>query len=335
MSKKIGVIGAGAWGSALAHALSAGGKDVTLWAREENVAASLRDSRENSVFLPGVKLDSKMKVSSDLSQVSKDCDILLIVTPAQHVRATLEAMKKDLSPEKPIVICAKGIELESGKLLSEIAQEVLPSSPVAFLTGPSFASEIARGMPSAVTIASENADLRRDLQEDIGVKHFRPYASDDIIGTQLGGAIKNVIAIACGIVMGKKLGESARAALMTRGIAEIARLAVAMNGKRDTLLGMCGVGDLALTCTSMQSRNFSLGFALGEGKSLEEILKTRNSVTEGVYTAKATLALAKKNAVDMPITEAVSKMLSGESSIKEAIEDMLNRPFKYEMSTHK
>lgn len=335
MSKKIGVIGAGAWGSALAHALSAGGKDVTLWAREEAVVESLTKSRENAVFLPGVKLDAKLKFSSDLSQVTKDSEILLIVTPAQHVRSTLEIMKKDLTSEQPVVICAKGIELESGKLLSEVAQEVVPSSPLAILTGPSFASEIARGMPSAVTVASENADLRRDLQDDIGVKHFRPYASDDIIGTQLGGSIKNVIAIACGIVMGKKLGESARAALMTRGVAEIARLTVAMNGKRDTLLGMCGVGDLALTCTSMQSRNFSLGFALGEGKSLDEILKSRNSVTEGIYTAKATLALAKKNAVDMPITEAVSKMLSGESTIKEAIEDMLNRPFKYEMSSHK
>lgn len=332
MSKKIGVIGAGAWGTALAQALSSGGKNVILWAREEEVAQALRDKRENTVFLPGVKLDEKLKISSNLEGTTKTADILLIVTPAQHVRATLELMKENLTPKQPIVICSKGVELETGKLLSQVVEKVLPNSPVAILTGPSFASEIARGLPSAVTIASDNADLRRDLQEAIGVKHFRPYVTEDIIGTQLAGAIKNVIAIACGIVIGRQMGESARAALLTRGVAEIARLAVAMNGKRNTLLGMCGVGDLTLTCTSMQSRNYSLGFALGEGKKLEEILKTRKSVTEGIYTAKATLSLAKKNAVDMPITEAISKALNGDISIDEAIEEMLNRPFKYEMS---
>jgi len=260
---------------------------------------------------------------------------LLIVSPAQHVRATLEAMKPDLDDEKPVVICSKGIELKTGLLLSRVAEDIIPKSPIAILSGPSFASELSRGLPSAVTISAKSQPLRRGLQSDLGVKHFRPYVTDDVIGTQLGGSIKNVIAIACGIVMGKEMGESARAALLTRGVAEIGRLSIAMGGRRDTLLGMCGVGDLTLTCTSMQSRNYSLGMALGKGESLEKILKTRNSVTEGIYTAEATLALAKKNAVDMPITAAVAKALSGDLSIEEAIEEMLNRPFKYEMKQKK
>ncbi len=331
MTKSIGVIGGGAWGTALAQALCAGGKQVQFWAREQEVVDSVNNKNENTAFLPGVKLDPKLTATSDLKAISKN-EILLIVTPAQFVRSTLESLKSTLNPQTPIVICSKGIELDTGLLLSQVAEQVVPGQPIAVLTGPSFASEIARGLPSAVTLAAENADLRQDLQENLGVKHFRPYVVDDMVGTQLASAIKNVIAIACGIVMGRKLGESARAALLTRGVAEIARLTVAMGGKRDTLLGMCGIGDLMLTCSSMQSRNYSLGVALGEGKTMEEVLKTRNSITEGIYTAKATLSLAKKNAVDMPITEAVNKTLNEGLSIDEAIEEMLNRPFKYEMS---
>jgi len=335
MPKSIGVIGAGAWGTALAQVLSTGGKRVTLWARESELCDDLNAKRENTMFLSGVPLHEDMKFSNDLSATTQSSEILLIVSPAQHVRATLEATKPDLTNDKPVVICSKGIELKSGLLLSRVAEEVIPDSPIAILSGPSFASELSRGLPSAVTISAKSQPLRRGLQSDLGVKHFRPYVTDDIIGAQLGGAIKNVIAIACGIVMGKQMGESARAALLTRGVAEIGRLSIAMGGRRDTLLGMCGVGDLTLTCTSMQSRNYSLGMALGEGEPLEKIMKSRNSVTEGVYTAEATLALAKKNAVDMPITEAVAKALSGDLTIEEAIEEMLNRPFKYEMKHKK
>lgn len=333
MTKTIGVIGAGAWGTALAQVLSTGGKNVTLWAREEDLYNDLKEKQENTMFLPGVPLHEDIKFSNDLSDITKNSEILLMVSPAQHVRTMLETMKSDLDKNTPVVICSKGVELKTGLLLSRVAEEIIPTSPIAVLSGPSFASELARGMPSAVTISARQQPLRRGLQSDLGVKHFRPYVTDDIIGTQLGGAIKNVIAIACGIVMGRKMGESARAALLTRGVAEIGRLSIAMGGRRDTLLGMCGVGDLTLTCTSMQSRNYSLGMALGEGKTLDDILKSRNAVTEGVYTAEATLALAKKNAVDMPITAAVAKALNGDLSIEEAIEEMLNRPFKYEMKT--
>ncbi len=330
-TQTIGVIGGGAWGTALAQVLSKGGRAVSLWAREPEVVSAINESHENTIFLPGIKLHDSLKATSDIQEIAAR-DILLLVTPAQHIRATLEAIKGNLKPNQPLVICAKGVELGSGLLLSQVAQQVVPDSSIAILTGPTFAGEIASGLPGAVTIACADKDLGKRLQLALGVKGFRPYVTTDVVGAQLGGAIKNVIAIACGVVHGKKLGDSARAALLTRGIAEIARLGVAMGAKKETLLGMCGVGDLMLTASSMQSRNFSLGAALGEGQKLEDILGSRNAVTEGVHTATSTLALAKQHAVDMPITEAVNKCLNEGLPIDEAIEEMLNRPFKYEMS---
>lgn len=327
--KTIGVVGAGAWGTALAQALTNGGRNVTLWAREEEVATDINTKHENTTFLPGVPLHHDL-IATTLIEDIIDNDILLLVTPAQFLRASLETLKYHLRKGQPIVICSKGIELGTGLLLSQVAKEVLGEQPVAILTGPTFASEIARGLPSAVTIACTDRETAKMLQENIGVPGFRPYITDDIIGTQLGGAIKNVIAIACGIITGKKLGDSARAALITRGLAEIARLGTALDAQKETLLGMCGVGDLMLTCSSMQSRNFSLGVALGKGKTLKEILGDRISVTEGVHTAKSALELAKKNAVEMPIVEAVNDCLSNDLSIDEAIEDMLKRPFRYQ-----
>ena len=329
--KTVGVIGAGAWGTALAQVLASNGRDVTIWAREPDVVKAIDQGKENPAFLPGILLSKNLKATESLQNVASR-DILLIVTPAQHVRTTLKNLKPHLSEKQPVIICAKGIELESGKLLSQVAEEETPDATIAILSGPTFAEEVARGLPAAVTIAVADKDVGKTLQETLGVPRFRPYVTDDVIGAQLGGAIKNVIAIACGIVHGRKMGDSARAALLTRGVAEIARLGIAMGAQKETLLGMCGIGDLMLTCSSMKSRNYSLGAALGEGKTLEEILSTRKAVTEGVHTAKATLALAKKNAVDMPITEAVNKCLNEGMSIDEAIEEMLNRPFKYEMS---
>ncbi len=330
--RTIGVIGAGAWGTALAQVLSQNSeqynRSVTIWAREPEVAEAINTKHENTTYLPGIKLDKSLKATDSLSKASA-CDILLIVTPAQFVRATLKNMRSDIADGKPIVLCAKGIELDTGLLMSQVAAEVVPNATIAILTGPTFASEIASGLPSAVTIAASDKDVAQELQEALGAKLFRPYITEDIIGAQLGGAIKNVIAIACGIVHGHKLGESARAALLTRGVAEIARLGVAMGAQKETLLGMCGIGDLMLTCSSMQSRNFSLGVALGEGKTLEEVLGPRKSVTEGVYSATSTLSLAKKFAVDMPITEAVHKCLHEGVSVDEAIQEMLNRPFRY------
>jgi len=324
----IGVIGGGAWGTALAQAMANGGRDVTLWARETDVVASINVKHVNTTYLPNITLCDNLKATEDIHEAAK-CDVVLLVTPAQHMRSTLQTIKDDVSHGNTLVICSKGIELDTGKLLSTVCAEELPQTPIAVLTGPTFAREIAAGLPGAATIGVKDEKLGLKLQQALGVKGFRPYLSTDIIGVQLGGAIKNVIAIACGVVNGRKMGDSARAALLTRGVAEIARLGTAMGAEKETLLGMCGIGDLMLTCSSMQSRNFSLGTQLGEGKTLEEILGARNAVTEGVHTAASTLALAKRFAVDMPITEAVNDCLSGKKTIDEAIEDMLNRPFKY------
>lgn len=332
--KTVSVIGGGAWGTALAQVLAAGGRDVLLWAREDEVVSAVNTKHENTLFLSGIPLDKSLKATNSYEEVAKR-DVILLVPPAQHMRSTLESLKNIVRKETPLVICSKGIELNTGQLMTQVAQQVMPEHKFSVLTGPTFASEIAKGLPSAVTIASKTDDAGYELQSVLGVRGFRPYVTTDMIGTQLGGALKNVVAIACGIVIGRGLGESARAALLTRGLAEISRLAVAMGADKTTLLGMCGVGDLTLTCSSMQSRNYSLGIALGEGKTLEVILGTRNSVTEGVHTSKATLKLAKNYAVDMPVTEAVNKILNEGLPIEEAIEDMLNRPFKYQMSTRR
>ena len=325
----IGVIGGGAWGTALAQVQAAAGRDCTLWALEAEVVASVNDMHENPHYLPGLKLSTNLKATDDLKVLAGQ-DIILVVTPAQHMGAILTDLAPHLTPNKPIVICSKGVEIKSARLLSHVAVEILPKGqPIAVMSGPNFAREIAGGMPSAITIAAEDESLAQKLQEGLGAKRFRPYTSHDMVGAQLGGAIKNVIAIAAGIVAGRKMGESARAALITRGVAEIGRLCVAMGGKRETLLGMCGVGDMMLTCSSPLSRNFSLGLALGEGEKLEDVLASRNSVTEGVYTAEAALKLAKNHAVDMPITQSVYEALSGKLSIDAAIDAVLNRPFKY------
>lgn len=327
----IGVVGAGAWGTALAQVLSAGGRDVRIWAREAEVIKSINESHENAVYLPGIPLHENLKADESLEKLLER-DIILLVSPAQHLRSILDMICPHVDTKKPLIICSKGIEISSGLLLSQVADDVMPDHTFGILTGPTFASEIAKGLPSAVTLALKNEKLGLQLQDALGVDGFRPYITTDMIGTQLGGAIKNVIAIACGIITGKGLGESARAALLTRGIAEIARLAVAMGAERTTLLGMCGIGDLMLTCSSMQSRNFSLGVALGKGKTLDEVLGPRKAVTEGVHTAKAALKLAKSFAVDMPITEAVNKLMTEEMPIDSAIDEMLYRPFKYKLS---
>lgn len=325
----IGIIGGGAWGTALAQSFAASGKNVVLWAREETIVSSINDRHENAAYLPGVTLHDGVKATSNLSEAAR-ADVLLIVTPAQYTRATLEALKASLDDTKPVVICAKGVEIETGILLSQIAQEVIPQSPLGILTGPTFASEIARGLPSAVTLAMKDLAKATALAEILTSRNLRIYPSDDIIGAQVGGAVKNVIAIACGVIEGKKLGDSARAALVTRGLAEIARLASALGAKKETLMGMCGVGDMILTCSSMQSRNFSLGVALGEGKKLDDILASRNSVTEGVYTAKALVVMAKNNAVEMPVSDAVHKCLTQGADVNGMIEKMLDRPVKSE-----
>lgn len=327
MSNKIAVIGAGSWGTALAHVLANEGKDVTLWARSPKVVATIEATQENDVYLPGVRLNQNIKVTESLTKAA-NADAILLVTPAQHVRKTLEALKADLGAGKPLIICSKGIELETGLLMTQIAQMTIPKVTVAVFTGPTFAKEVARGSPSALTLALEDKEQGERMAEMISTRTLRPYLSDDPIAAQIGGAVKNVMAIACGAVMGAGLGESSRAALVTRGLAEMGRLAYAMGAKKETLMGMCGIGDLLLTCTSEQSRNFSFGLQIGQGEDPQEVLKERNgrAVTEGFYTSKALMTLAQKNAVEMPICESVHSYLNEELPIKEAIEKMLNRP---------
>ncbi len=329
--QKIGIIGAGAWGTALAQCLADGGCEVLLWAREPEVVESVNTRHENALFMPGLTLNKAITATDSLSKTA-DCDTLLVVTPAQFVRSTLESLKGDIAEGKPVVICAKGIELESGLLMSQVAEEEVPNATIAILTGPTFAAEIVRGLPSAVTIAAKDKDVAQEIREGLASRHLRPYITDDMLGAQIGGAVKNVIAIACGAVMGRGLGESARAALLTRGLAEMSRLAAAMGARKETLMGMCGVGDLMLTCSSLQSRNYSLGVKLGEGAALEEVMSERQgkAVTEGVHTAAALMTMARKHAVDMPIAEIVYKCVAEKRPIDEAIDEMLERPLRPE-----
>ncbi len=327
MSKavKIGVFGAGAWGTALAQNMARNGHEVLIWAREEEVIKDINEINENSVFLPSVSLSKNITATSDLKKTC-ECDILLVVTPAQYVRDLLKNISADIRENQPVVICSKGIEIETGKLLSQVVEEEVPHAICAIMTGPTFATEIGHGKPSAMTLAVNDKDTARDLRKTLNTKLLRTYITDDIIGVQIASAVKNVIAIASGIVDGLDFGESARAALVTRGLAEMARLGSAMGAQKSTLMGMCGIGDLMLTCSSLQSRNFSLGVMLGQGKSLEDILSDRNSVTEGVHTSKALMKLAKNNAVEMPICEAVYKCLNDNVPVEKAVNEILERP---------
>lgn len=324
--QKIGIIGAGAWGTALAQTAANAGRDVLLWAREEDVAQSINATHENKMFLPGIGLNPALRATPDLKEAVETAQALLIVTPAQHLRAMLQNIRKHISPGVPVVLCSKGIEIESGQLMTQIAEEILPEHPLAVMSGPTFAKEVAQGLPAAVVIAATDREVAKNLAEALGSKVFRPYVIDDPISAEVGGAVKNVIAIACGIVEGQKLGDSARAAIMTRGLAEITRLAAALGGKRETLLGLSGMGDLTLTCSSMTSRNFSLGCLLGKGTPLNEILAGRLAVTEGLTTASAVARLARNLAVDMPICEAVDGMLNNGVSIEQTIEALMTRP---------
>lgn len=327
---KISVIGGGAWGTALAHIQAVAGRDVTLWAREQAVIDSVNTQQENATYLPGVKLHPSLSATDSLSRAVEDTDILLMVTPAQYLRDSLESLKQEAADGIPLVVCSKGVEIATGMMLSQVVEDVIPDATCAVMTGPTFAREIALGLPSAMTLATNDKDVAADLSENLACRTLRPYLSDDIIGVQIGGAVKNVLAIACGVITGRKMGESARAALMTRGVAEMGRLASALGAKKETLTGMCGFGDLVLTCSSMQSRNYSLGVMLGEGRSVDDVLGERKSVTEGVHTAKALMKLAKDNAVEMPISESVYRCLIDGVNMEDMISEMLNRPFAHQ-----
>jgi glycerol-3-phosphate dehydrogenase (NAD(P)+) len=322
-----GVIGAGAWGTALATALRRAGRDVTLWAFEREVAETLAESRFNSKYLPDIELPKEIRITDDLADVAS-CHALILATPAQHARQVCKNLVPHLKHSAPVVIASKGIELTSYRLMSEVVSEELPNNPAFVLSGPSFASEVAKGMPAALTLASEH-DVEA-LANAMSSPFFRLYTTDDIIGAQIGGAVKNVLAIACGIVSGRKLGENARAALITRGLAEIVRLAVALGARNETLMGLSGLGDVVLTCSSLQSRNMSLGFALGQGRELNSILAERHSVAEGISTAAATLGLARRHGVEMPVVSVVDMILRDKATIDDCISGLLSRPLKNE-----
>lgn len=326
----IGILGAGAWGTALALVASRAGKKVLLQAREQEVIDAVRQNNENTPFLPGVPLNPNISVTNSFEEVLSAADVVLLVIPAQFLRASCKSFSGFWKSGMPAVVCAKGIEQKTGALMSEILAKQLPQAPIAVLSGPTFAAEAAIEKPTAVTLACADKTLGKHLVETLGTLSFRPYYSSDIISVEIGGAVKNVMAIAAGIVEGKKLGDNARAALITRGLAEISRLAVALGGKAETLMGLSGLGDLVLTANSTQSRNYSVGLALGEGKSLNEILSNRRSVAEGVYTAEAVVERARAVNVEMPICEGLMKIMNENVPVDDVLYSLLSRPFKSE-----
>ena len=325
----VGVIGAGAWGTALAQVAARAGLEALVWAREPEAVLAINGARENALFLPGVRLEDGVKATGDLADLAA-CDLILAVPPAQFARATLAAFAPHAREGLPVTLCSKGIEQGSLKLMTQVLGETLPHARPAVLSGPSFAGEVARGLPTAVTLACPDAELGEDIARALAAPGFRPYLTDDMVGAEAGGAVKNVLAIACGIVEGRGLGRSAHAALITRGFAELTRLAVALGARAETLGGLCGLGDLVLTCSSPQSRNMSVGLALGRGESLEQALAGKKTVAEGVESAPAVVELADRLGVEVPICAAVHAILSGQAAVDPAIAALLARPLREE-----
>lgn len=329
MGSSVGVIGGGAWGTALATVAARAGRDVMIWARDPETVESISRRHENASRLPGIALDPAIRATGDFAEVAVQ-DILILAVPAQTMRQTLEAMAEHVLADRPVTLAAKGLERATEAFLSEVVSQTLPNNPVAVLSGPSFAVDVARGLPTAVTLACADTETGRDLVRMLGHPAFRPYRSEDMVGTQLGGAVKNVLAIACGIVEGRELGASAHAALIARGFAEMNRLGQALGARTETLAGLSGLGDLVLSGTNAQSRNFSFGIELGRGGSVAAILGTRKAVTEGVWTAPAVVRRARAAGVEMPISSAVAAVVEGEMDVEAAIEGLLSRPFREE-----
>jgi glycerol-3-phosphate dehydrogenase (NAD(P)+) len=325
----IGVLGGGAWGTALAQVAATAGRAVTLWAFEPDVVAAINEDHENKVFLPGLPLLPSIRATSELGDLAH-LDTVLAVVPAQHLRSILVRFAPMMRDSMPIILCAKGVEQGSLALMTEVLAQSAPRAIPAVLSGPSFALDVAQGMPTAITLACADAAIGTALVKALGLPTFRPYLSDDLVGAEIGGAVKNVLAIACGIVEGLALGESARAALITRGFAEMTRLARALGGRTETVAGLCGLGDLILTCSSRTSRNFSLGLALASGLSLADALASKKSVAEGAASAPAVVALAGNLGVGMPICEAVAALLAGQIDVASAVQGLLARPFRGE-----
>jgi len=321
--KSVSVIGAGAWGTALAAVAARAGRDVLLCARDAAMAAQIAATRENP-RLSGVRLDANIEVIADMAAAAR-ADIMLIVTPAQQLRAAVTALAPHLANGTPVIACAKGIERGSHQFMTEVISEAAPHAVAAILSGPSFADDVARGLPTAVTLAAKDERLASELVQALGSSTFRPYHTSDVRGVEIGGAAKNVLAIAAGIVVGRKLGASAQAALTTRGFSELVRLGRACGARSETMAGLSGLGDLILSCSSAQSRNFALGAALGRGEP-----RPSGKLAEGEFTAPVLVELAASQKVDMPVSSAVAAILSGMATIDEAIESLLTRPFKAE-----
>lgn len=319
---KLGVIGGGAWGTALAQVVSAGDRETLIWALEPEVVEAINSRHENPAYLAGIPLNVSIRATSNLAELGS-CDGWLVVTPAQHMRAVLEGLE---NCRKPLILCSKGVEEKSGQLLHKVASEACPDAPVAVLSGPTFAHEVARGLPTAVTLAAEDSVLAQRLRESIALPTFRVYVSDDVAGAEIGGAVKNVLAIACGVVEGKGLGQNARAALVARGFAEMTRFGLAFGARPETLAGLSGLGDLVLTCSSTSSRNYSLGKGIGEGRSAAELLSDRRTVAEGAFTAPVLARLARGKSIDMPIIDAVDALIAGVASVDEVLDALLSRP---------
>ncbi|MEM6681297.1 MAG: NAD(P)H-dependent glycerol-3-phosphate dehydrogenase [Pseudomonadota bacterium] len=327
---KAAIIGAGAWGTAIAAMLARGGWDAQLWAREAEVVTAINETHENSVFLSGVALPETLRATDDFAACLAGADVLFMVTPAQHMRAICSDMLRHVAPGTQLFLCSKGVERETAAFMTDVIREALPQAKPGVISGPTFAHEVAKGLPGAVTLACSNLSEAQAWCARIGQATFRPYASDDLIGAEVGGAIKNILAIACGIVDGRGLGENARAAVITRGMAEMLRFGEAHGARSETLMGLCGLGDLILTCSSRQSRNMSLGVALGEGQKAADILKSRKTVAEGALSAAVVAQWATNKGITMPIVNAVDKVVNDGLSVDEAIEALINRPFTVE-----
>jgi glycerol-3-phosphate dehydrogenase (NAD(P)+) len=324
---KVGVIGGGAWGTALAQVAALGG-DTLLWSREPEVAEQITATRENKLFLPGVTLSDGIRPTTDLTALA-ECEIWLVVTPAQHMRAILAAAPPTSGA---VVLCSKGIEEQSGQLLHQVARDACPEASVMVLSGPTFAHEVAAGLPTALTLAADDESDAEAVRARLARPAFRIYLSDDVAGAEVGGAVKNVLAIACGVVEGRRLGQNARAALIARGFAEMTRFGLARGARAETLAGLSGLGDLVLTCSSTSSRNFSLGKGLGEGRPAAELMADRRTVAEGAFTAPVLRRLAEEEGIDMPIVAAVDDLLTGRAGVDEVLERLLSRPLRPERS---
>ena len=321
----IGILGAGAWGTALATVVARNGHTVQFWDPVRDIIDNVNSKHQHPFALPGIKLDDKIMGVEQVENVAKK-SVLLLALPSQAMRLSLEKISNHVSPNSIMLVCSKGIELETGALMTDLVKDLVPQASVAVLSGPTFASEVACGLPTAVTLASKNSTVSGELVKTLSRKEFRMYLTNDLVGTQVTGSVKNVLAIACGISDGRSYGDNARSSVITRGIAEVGRLNKALGGKADTLMGPSGVGDIVLTCTSKQSRNYSLGHSIGSSRNAANVIQSSTDTVEGVATAASVAKLSAKHGINMPITEAVNKVLHHGADIDTEIAQLLTRP---------